>query len=121
MVIYPQIDTARLELAKEQLKKKTLIWLSFLFFGWSYGSLGKLGIQFLWYTIVFLSLYGIYENSITNNFTVFAAIAAVALPIWVIWSITRLFTLNKAIRKYNEKIADYYGLNPEEKEILGLD
>ena len=33
----------------ERKANPTLVWLLFLFFGWSYGSLGKIGTQILYY------------------------------------------------------------------------
>jgi hypothetical protein len=77
----------------ERKAEKTTIWLLFLFFGWSYGSLGKGWLQFLFY--ITLGGFGI-------------------------WTLIRLFTLNKAIKKYNYKIANEVGLNKEEIISLGL-
>ena len=71
----------------------TLIWLLFLFLGWSYGSLGKIGIQILYYiTIGGLGL----------------------------WTLIRLFTLQGAIRDYNKKIAMELGFDNAELVQLGL-
>ena len=71
----------------------TTIWLLFLFLGWSYGSLGKIGIQILYY----ITLGGAG-----------------------IWTLIRLFTLNGAIRDYNKKIAMELGFDNSELVQLGL-
>ena len=71
----------------------TKIWLLFLFLGWSYGSLGKMTKQIFFY----LTLGGVG-----------------------MWTIYRLFTLNKAIRKYNRGIAKKVGLDANEQMELGL-
>ena len=77
----------------ERKAKPTLIWLLFLFLGWSYGSLGKMGIQILYY----ITLGGAG-----------------------IWTLIRLFTLNGAIREYNKKIAMELGFDNSELVQLGL-
>ena len=69
------------------------IWILFLFFGWSYGSLGQMGKQILFY----LTLGGLG-----------------------IWTLFRLFTLGKAIKNYNYKIAVDCGLNSDEIRMLGV-
>ena len=71
----------------------TLIWLLFLFLGWSYGSLGKIGIQILYY----ITLGGLG-----------------------VWTLIRLFTLQGAIRDYNKKIAMELGFDNAELVQLGL-
>ena len=71
----------------------TSIWLLFLFLGWSYGSMGKMGKQIFYY----LTLGGI--------------------GFWIIY---RLFTLNGAIRKYNKQIAYDCGFTNDEVIKLGL-
>ena len=63
------------------------IWLLFLFFGWSYGSMDKFGKQVFFY----LTLGGVG-----------------------LWTLYRFFTLNKAIKNYNKKIAVNCGLTSEE-------
>ena len=77
----------------ERKANPTLIWLLFLFLGWSYGSLGKMGIQILYY----ITLGGAG-----------------------IWTLIRLFTLNGAIREYNMKIAMELGFDNSELVQLGL-
>ena len=71
----------------------TSIWLLFLILGWSYGSMGQMGKQILYYItfggLLMLSLY-------------------------------RLFTLNGAIRKYNKQIAYECGFTNDEVIQLGL-
>tara|TARA_R110002153_G_scaffold67008_1_gene178778 strand:- start:795 stop:1058 length:264 start_codon:yes stop_codon:yes gene_type:complete len=54
------------------------IWLLFLFFGWSYGSMDKIGKQILFYCTV--GGFGL-------------------------WTLYVLFTLNKKINEHNKKIA----------------
>ena len=77
----------------ERKANTTLIWLLFLFLGWSYGSLGKIGIQILYY--ITISGLGI-------------------------WTLIRLFTLQGAIRDYNKKIAMELGFENAELVQIGL-
>ncbi len=121
MIKYPQIDKDKIDIVKNKLRKKSTIWFSFLILGWSYGSLGNLGLQFIWYIIPFVTGIGIYQNTITNEFSLFTAFALIGLPLWAIWSFVRLLTLNKAVDKYNNEVANFFGLNPEEKYMLGID
>ena len=65
----------------------------FLFLGWSYGSMGQVGKQILFY----LTLGG-----------------------FGIWTLVRLFNLNGAIKDYNKKIAAEVGMDNQEMAILGL-
>lgn len=74
-------------------KDSTTIWLLFLLLGWSYGSLGKMGLQILYY-ITFGGLG--------------------------FWALIRLFTLNGAIKDYNRKVAIEVGLNADDILKLGL-
>lgn len=69
------------------------IWLLFLFLGWSYGSLGKMGKQIFFY----LTLGG-----------------------FGLWTFIRLFTLSGAIKEYNSQIAMEVGLTPDEMIRMGL-
>ena len=69
------------------------IWLTFLLAGWSYGSMGQIAKQIFFY----LTLGG-----------------------FGLWSMYRLFTLNKAIKSYNKKIAINCGLTSEDLIKLGL-
>ena len=71
----------------------TLIWVLFIFLGWSYGSLGQGGKQILYY----LSLAG-----------------------FGIWFFVRLFTLNGSIRDYNRKKAILAGLDSRSMIAMGL-
>ena len=57
---------------------KGQLWLTFLFLGWSYGSLGQIGKQVAFY----LTLGGLG-----------------------LWTIYVLFTLNKKINKFNTNLA----------------
>ncbi len=77
----------------ERKANPTLIWLLFLLLGWSYGSLGKIGLQILYY----VTLGGVG-----------------------IWALIRLFTLQGAIRDYNREIAVKLGFSSEELTLMGL-
>ena len=121
MVKHPQIDQEKVDRVKNKIRRKSNIWFSFLLFGWSYGSLGSLGLQVIWYVTPILSGIVLYQNSLNGQFTIYTAIAMMASSSWIVWSIARLFTLNKAVDKYNLKIANFFGLNPEEKYSLGIE
>ena len=121
MIKYPQIDKDKVDIVKDKIRKKSTIWFSFLLLGWSYGSLGKLGLQFLWYAIPFTTGVGIYQNLVSGEFTLYTAFALIGFPLWVIWSVVRILTLNKAVDKYNDEVANFFGLNPEEKNMLGIE
>lgn len=69
------------------------LWLLFLLLGWSYGSLGSIGKQVLFY----LTFGGLG-----------------------MWALYRMFTLNKAIKKYNRQIAINCGLDSNELLKLNL-
>ena len=77
----------------ERKANPTLVWLLFLFLGWSYGSLGKIGTQILYY----ITLGGLG-----------------------VWALIRLFTLQGAIRDYNREIAVKLGFSAEELTLMGL-
>lgn len=70
--------------AQNETLNRGTAWLLFLFLGWSYGSMGKIGTQILYY----LTLGGLG-----------------------VWMLIRLFTLNSSINDYNNKIYMKYGLN----------
>lgn len=70
-------------LAQQEVLNATTIWILFLFLGWSYGSMGQMGKQIFFY----LTLGGVG-----------------------LWALYRLFTLNGAIRKYNQKVYQKYGI-----------
>jgi hypothetical protein len=69
------------------------MWLLFLILGWSYGSMGKMGKQILYY----ITFFGL-----------------------LLWFFYRLFTLNGAIKKYNKQIAYECGFTNDEVIQLGL-
>ena len=77
----------------EKKANSAVIWILFLFLGWSYGSLGQGGKQVLYY----ITVGGVG-----------------------IWLIIRLFTLNGAIREYNKKVAMEVGMTNDELVQLGL-
>lgn len=82
-----------IEIYNNRKADSTKIWMLFLFLGWSYGSLGSMGKQVLFY----LTLGGVG-----------------------VWTLIRLFTLNKAIKKYNKKVAIESGLGSDDLMKLGL-
>ena len=82
-----------IEVYNNRKADSTKIWLLFLFLGWSYGSLGSIGKQVLFY----LTLGG-----------------------FGVWTLIRLFTLSKAIKKYNKKVAIESGLSSDDLMKLGL-
>ena len=69
------------------------IWLLFLLLGWSYGSMGQMGKQILYY----LTIGGLG-----------------------IWAIYWLFTLNGKVKKYNRDIALRVGLDATDLLMLGI-
>ncbi len=71
----------------------TKIWILFLLLGWSYGSMGSMAKQILYYITV----------------------GAVG-----IWWLYVLFTLNGKIRAYNKQIALEVGLDHNDLATLGL-
>ena len=73
--------------------ESTKIWMLFLFFGWSYGSMDQMGKQILFY------------------------VTAGGLGFWAMY---RLFTLNSAIKKANKKIAQQSGLTADDLMKLNL-
>ena len=88
-----ETSTQDLMIYNSRKKDSSTIWLLFLFLGWSYGSLGKMGLQIIYY----LTLGG-----------------------FGIWALIRLFTLNGAIKDYNRKVAIEVGLSSDDILKLGL-
>lgn len=74
----------KIMLAQNEILNAGTMWLLFLFLGWSYGAMGKVGIQILYY----FTLGGLG-----------------------FWFLIRLFTLNSSIQDYNNKIYTRHGLN----------
>jgi hypothetical protein len=87
------MDTNKIMIYQSRKANPTSVWLLFLFLGWSYGSLGKIGTQILFY----ITLGGLG-----------------------IWMLIRLFTLSGAIKDYNREIAAQLGLSNEEKMAMGV-
>ena len=87
------MDTNKIMIYQSRKADPTTVWLLFIFLGWSYGSLGKVGLQILFY----LTVGGLG-----------------------IWTLVRLFTLSGAIKDYNRKIATEVGLDNEERLSLGV-
>ena len=69
------------------------VWILFLFLGWSYGSLGSMGKQILFYCT--LGGFGL-------------------------WSFYVLLTLNKKIKEHNRKIAIQCGFSTDDLFKNGL-
>jgi hypothetical protein len=87
------MNTNRLLAYQERKVDSTKVWLLYLFFGWSYGSLGKGFLQFLFY----ITLGGLG-----------------------LWALIRLLTLNGSIKSYNKTIAQKVGMTPNEMKEIGL-
>lgn len=87
------MDANKIMIFQDRKAKPSTIWLLYIFLGWSYGSLDKIGIQILFY----ITLGGLG-----------------------IWALIRLFTLSGAIKDYNRKIAAEVGLNDQEKLSMGV-
>jgi len=86
-------NSTKMLIVQNQFASPTTVWVLFLFLGWSYGSLGKVGLQIVYY-ITFGGLG--------------------------IWTLIRLFTLNGAIKTYNKELAIKQGLSADEMMQLGV-
>jgi hypothetical protein len=87
------MDTNKIMIFQNRKADLTTAWLLFIFLGWSYGYLGKIGLQILYY----LTLGG-----------------------FGIWALVRLFTLSKDVKNYNFNIALQVGLTSEEMMAIGI-
>jgi hypothetical protein len=87
------METSKILLYNSRKASSTKIWILFIFLGWSYGSLDKIGLQILYY----ITLGGLG-----------------------FWTFVRLFTLNGDIKEYNVEIARRIGLTPEECNMIGV-
>lgn len=87
------MDATKLMAYESRKANPSTVWILFLFLGWSYGSLDKIGIQILYY----ITLGGLG-----------------------FWALIRLFTLSGAIKTYNRKIAAQVGLDNQEMAVLNL-
>lgn len=87
------MDTNKIMIYQNRKANPTTVWLLFIFLGWSYGSLGKVGLQILFY----ITLGGVG-----------------------VWTLIRLFSLSGAIKEYNRNVAMEIGLSDEEKTSLGV-
>jgi hypothetical protein len=87
------MDTNKLLAYESRKANPTTLWLLFLFLGWSYGSLDKIGLQILFY----ITLGGLG-----------------------FWTLIRLFTLGGAIKSYTRIIASQVGLDNQEMATLNL-
>jgi len=114
------IDYSKIELVRSLKKNKFPVWAGFILFGWSYGSLGKIGFQALWYIILLFTLYSIWITFEANTFDEYSAMAIMGVVIMVLWFIIRVFTLNRDIKKYNDNLAEHFYLTPEERAEAGI-
>ncbi|MDB4493816.1 hypothetical protein N9233_01340 [Flavobacteriales bacterium] len=87
------MDTSKMLAYQNAAANKTTVWLLFIFLGWSYGSMDKIGLQIVYY----LTLGGLG-----------------------FWTLYRLFTLSGAIKEYNRGIAARVGMDNQEMAVLGL-
>lgn len=87
------MDTNKIMIFQNRKADPTTAWLLFLFLGYSYGYLGKIGLQILFYCT--LGGFGI-------------------------WAFIRLFTLSGDIKNYNRNIALQIGLNSNEMMAFGI-
>lgn len=87
------MDTSKMLAYQNAAANKATTWLLFLFLGWSYGSMEKIGLQILYY--ITFGGFGL-------------------------WALIRLFTLNGAIKEYNRGIAARVGMDNQEMAALGL-
>jgi len=78
------VEKQKVTEVKKELVDPSRIWVTFLLLGWSYGSLGRMDLQILYY----LTWGGCG-----------------------IWAIARLFTLDSDIRTYNNEIKKKYNLD----------
>lgn len=115
------IDYSKVELVKGLKKSKPLLWTSFILFGWSYGSLGKLGFQAVWYGILLFTFYNLWYTMENEIFDEYSAMAIMGAVVMLGWYIVRFFTLNRDIKKFNSNLADHFYLNPEERAEAGIE
>lgn len=115
------IDHSKVEQVIKLKRSKFTIWFTFLLFGWSYGSLGKLGHQVVWYGISLFTMYNLWFTYESNVFDQYSAMALVGLFLIVVWFVIRIFTLNRDINKYNSNLADHFYLTPEERVEAGIE
>jgi len=87
------MDTNKILAFESRKANPSTVWLLFLFLGWSYGSLDKIGLQILFY--ITFGGFGV-------------------------WGLIRLFTLSDAIKSYNRNIAGQVGLSNQEMATLNL-
>jgi hypothetical protein len=87
------MDTSKMLAYQNGAANKTTVWVLFLFLGWSYGSMDKIGLQIVYY----ITLGGLG-----------------------FWTLYRLFTLSGAIKEYNRGIAARVGMDNQEMAVLGL-
>ena len=98
---HTELDNEKVALVKNQIRRKWKMWFSFLFLGWSYGSLGNRGAQIVWYLIPVITAVGFYSYDQSREFTLLTSLAIAGSGVWIIWALARILTLNKAINHYN--------------------
>ncbi len=114
------LDPTKVELVKRQKKSKLLLYIAFVFFGWSYGSFGKIGVQTVYYVLPLFAISNIWITQQTHEFDIYSGMAIVGIFVWIVWFLIRLYTLNQDINEFNRGLADYYNLNEEEKREAGI-
>jgi len=114
------LDPTKVEMVKRQKKNKVLLYLAFVLLGWSYGSFGKIGMQTVYYVLPLFAISNIWITKQTHEFDIYSGMAIVGVFIWVVWFLSRLYTLNKDINEFNRKLADYYNLTNEERKEAGI-
>ncbi len=114
------LDPTKVELVRRQKKSKLLLYLAFIFLGWSYGSFGKIGMQTVYYVLPLFAISNIWITKRTHEFDVYSGMAIVGVFIWAIWFFVRLYTLNRDINEFNRDIARFYDLSDEEKREAGI-
>jgi hypothetical protein len=114
------IDVSKVATVKRLKRRKIVIWITFILFGWSYGSLGKLGLQLVWYTLLLFTSYNLFITLETNSFDVYSGMAIMGSIVLFFWYVIRIFTLNSSIEKFNQNLADFYYLTPEERAEVGI-
>jgi hypothetical protein len=86
-------DALAISMYSSQKVNSSTVWILFILFGWSYGSLDKIGLQILYY----LTFGG-----------------------FGFWFFFRLFTLGSSIKEHNRLVGMRCGLSQTDMAIMGL-
>ena len=105
-------NSTKLMLIEKKLVNRTTAWLLFIFLGWGYGSLNKIGLQLLYYFMPIIFLVIRFFVPLYLPLTVIVCI---------IWFIVLLFRFNNMIKEYNNNILAKFDLSNEEIILLGGD